>query len=51
METKYYNTARILIWGVYPVVLFIVITCMFLTCSNKGLRAQNESVQTENTAR
>lgn len=49
MEKKY-NTARILIWGVYPIVLFIVIACMFFTCSNKGLRAQNEPVQTENRA-
>lgn len=49
METKEYNTARILIWGVYPVILFIVITCMFFKCSNKSLWAQNQSIQTENT--
>lgn len=51
METKEYNTARILIWGVYPIVLFIVIACMFFTCSNKGLRTQSQAVRTENTVR
>lgn len=50
METKDYNTARILIWGVYPVVLLIAITCMFFTCSNKGLTV-NSKQSTENTAR
>lgn len=49
MKTKEYNTARILIWAVYPVILFIVITCMFFQCGNKSLRVQNESIHTENT--
>lgn len=47
MKSNKYSPVCILIWCIYPTILFIVIVCMFFTCTNKGLRTQSAPTQTE----
>lgn len=48
MSKRKYSTACIMLWLIYPLILFFTITFMFFTCSNRNMKTKKDAPVTEN---